>query len=82
MAKNSALILAAALVLGGVYLILSSPTMGLEAAGRWLQGIGGGTDTAKFMAMVDAYIEAYRLLGVVLVASGMYGVFRSLRSAA
>lgn len=55
----------------GIWLLLSSPEMGVRAADAVLSR-AGGMDTGKYLALVEGSVSAYRWLGVVLAAVGLY----------
>jgi len=62
---------ALALAVVGVLLLLQSTALGLAAADGLLRA-AGGMDQEGYMALLEASMEAYRLLGAVLLGVGMF----------
>jgi hypothetical protein len=55
----------------GVWLLLQGPELGTRAADALLTR-AGGMDTGKYLALVEGFVSAYRWLGAILTALGLY----------
>ena len=63
-------VLAIVLALVGLWLLVQSPLLGLEAAGDFLRRQGGSAHGDDYRAVLEAYAAMYRLLGAVLLGVG------------
>ena len=69
------IIISTAVALVGLWVLVQSPTMGMDAANGYLRAQGGSMDTAGFIAVAASYMESYRWLGAILLAVGAYRAF-------
>jgi hypothetical protein len=79
--KRSVLVLriiALALAATGLWLLLQSVPLGEQSANETLIRAGGGMDTARFLVLVEGWISAYRVLGAILLAVGLWRASESL----
>jgi len=56
----------------GLWLALQSPILARGAADSMVRSSGGSTSTDIYLAVLDAYAAAYRLVGAVLLAVGAF----------
>ncbi len=56
----------------GLWILLESPSMGMGAANGFLRSRGGSMDTATFLAVAQAQMDSYRVLGGILLAVGSF----------
>ena len=63
-------VLAIVMALVGLWLLVQSPLLGLEAAGDFLRRQGGSASTDVYHAVLEAYAAMYRLLSAVLLGVG------------
>ena len=56
----------------GIWLLLQSAQLGTRAADAVLIASGGGMDANRFAALTQGSISAYRWLGIVITALGLY----------
>jgi hypothetical protein len=72
------LIVSVVVALIGLYLLVQSTSMGLDAAQGMLR-LANGMDSEQFYRLVDAQTAAYRLLGGILLGVGTARALFSLR---
>lgn len=56
----------------GLWLLLKSPNMGIDSADAFLRNIGGRMETSKYLIILESYVAAYRLTGVILLGTGCF----------
>jgi hypothetical protein len=77
--RTSAIIIAVALIVAGAGLLLRSPYLAVSSANTWLRSVGGGAETSLYIAVVQGFMSSYRLLGLVLLLSGLAAALRRER---
>jgi hypothetical protein len=64
--------IAASLMIGGLVLCFSSPSLGAKKAGYWLQSQEGGmADTSLYTAVTENNMTMFAALGSILFAAGL-----------
>lgn len=78
MRKTSLLKIVSVLVsIIGFYLLIKSPILGDDAANDYLREIMlGSMDSQGFHIMKQSFIDAYRLVGAILLGVGSFYAFR------
>jgi len=79
-AKYYLTLLFAVLTVVGIWMMVNSPSWGLNEAESYLANHGGSIDTSKFVVLMQSYQTTYRLLGAITFALGGFFFLKSLTS--
>ena len=71
-AKITARVASVILALVGLFVLLQSTQMGINGSNVLLQKQGGGMETSMFIAVRQAAMETYRLIGAILLGVGAF----------
>ena len=77
--ETVSLAISVVVVLVGLYLLVQSTSIGLDAANAMLRANSGTMATEQFLRLIDAQTAAYRLLGGVLLGVGAARALFSLK---